>query len=140
VTVVEVLAAALIVSVAVAGAVSLYVAMLTMTRTNRDGTTASELARYATEQARFKGFTNLADGSSVRYYNSSGAISSEASSSGSSSYFSVTTAVSTDKTQSSTTGSRISPLALRTVTVTVRRLSDSRTLETWGTYLARGGV
>lgn len=137
---VEVLAASLIVSVAVTGSVSLFFEMLNMTRGNRDGTAAAELARYASEQAHFKGFQMLVDGTTVRYYNSSGTISSEATSQASSSYFSVTTVVSSDKTQTSSSGNRISPLALRTVTVTVRRLSDNRTMEKWGTYFARGGV
>lgn len=140
ITLLEVLASALVVSIALTGAVSLFSSMLTLTRNTRDGSTAAELARHTEEKLRMDGFLNVTEGSTTVYYNSSGTIASASSTRAGTSYYSVTTTVSTDKTQSSTGGSRIAPLALRTATVTVRRLSDNQVLESWGTYFARGGV
>jgi Tfp pilus assembly protein PilV len=140
ITLVETLAAALIVSIAVGGAVSLYTSMLTLTKNTRDATTGAQLARHTTENIRMDGFTNAVDGTSTLYYGSAGTLSSASTTRSGTSYYSVTTTISTDKTQTSTTGTRIAPLALRTVTITVRRLTDNSVLETWGSYLARGGV
>lgn len=135
---VEVLAAVLITSVTVLGAVGLYAGISHMTQNTNDDSTAESLCRRGVEEAKSPGFANLVDGTTVKYYDENGGGGSTTKSS--TSRFSVTTTVSSDLIEKNGSSVCASADALRTLTVVVRRLTDNSVLEQTATYLARGGV
>lgn len=128
----DTLAASLIITVAMVGSVGVFFNVLNLTQRTVEASTASNLARRTIEDAKVLGFDDLADGSTTRYYNTNGGVLSN--STGAS--FKVTQTVTTDTYDSDGTPA---DSALRTLLVTVQRQSDSTTLETTATYLAKGG-
>ncbi|RYG32222.1 type II secretion system protein [bacterium] len=131
ITLIETMAAALIVTISMTGTVAVFFAVSTMTNRTSQSSVAVSIARRRIEEVRKLGFrtADLPDGTTTLYYdmNGNGGVTTKTSAHA----FSATTVVSTDGTGNA---------ALRTVIVTIRRLSDNAVIETTGTYLAWGGV
>jgi Tfp pilus assembly protein PilV len=135
---VEVLVASLITAVAMLGAVNVFASASRMTQNTAELSIGVSLARRVIEEAKGPGFPYLNDGTTITYYDRNGEGASTTK--GSVHRFTVTRVVSSDKLQTSTTVTRPAGNALRTLTVTVRRIPDNAVMAQTGTYLCRGGI
>lgn len=148
---VEVLVAGIILSVCVAAIVSVFYFGFQVTQHSDDKSVGYNIARLELERIRVEGFDNAVivrdgvgvitsrglDGTETLYYDSTGA--KLATSSGA--FYSVTVVITSDKLDTvSGGGQRPADDALRTVIVTVRRISDSSVVHKDGTSIARSGV
>lgn len=134
---IEALVAAVIISVALMGLMSLWSFSTALTvKVDRDSI-GYNLARRGLEKARAAGFALMPEGNSVYYYDANG--ENEATVNANHRY-SVTINVTSDRMASQQGVPQVSSDALRAVVVTVVDLSNSAVVETAGTALVRGGV
>ncbi|WP_227625120.1 type IV pilus modification PilV family protein [Fimbriimonas ginsengisoli] len=133
ITMIETLIATVIVTVAMLGAVGIFMSVATLSANTAQASTAETIARRAIEEAKNLGFANLPEGSTTRYFDINGA--GGATSTSPTDRFKVVTTVSSDVIS----GGVVDKTALRTVIVTVISTTDNKTLETTGTYFAWGG-
>lgn len=130
---VETLVAATIVTVAMMGSVGIFFSVSNLSDRTAEGSVVSSLVRRTIEEAKNKGFANLPEGTTIKYDDVYG--TGDRTTKTAADRYSVTTSVTSDII----TGGSPDKTALRTVIVTIKRLSDNTTLETTGTYLAWGG-
>lgn len=137
----EVLVAMLVVGVTAASLVSMWYFGYNVASDADDVTMAYNLARENLESIKETGFYNTAEAPAsspvIYYYDPTGASQAAGSSSR---RYEVTITVVSDKTQSGSSPVQPAADALRTVTITVTRITDSSTLCTLTSYLARNGV
>ncbi len=139
ITLIETLAATLIVSVAVFGSISIFYTATNMTGNTARSSIAESLVREAVEQVHNQGFqwcTNSSssspcDGTVTAYFDANG----EPTVAASAKYTVVTTVVS-----SALTSGVPNNTALRTVTVTASNSTSGAVYDTSGTYLTWGGI
>ena len=140
-TLIEALVTSLIVTISVASVVSMWYFAYNMDRLTDDQGVAYNLGRSAIEQVHETGFYDTAEApaaSPVVYYYDHNEVNQTLTPS--KAQFKVTVSVVSDKTNGATSGQTWADDALRTVTVTVTRLSDGRQLYQTVTYLARDGI
>ena len=133
-TLIEVLVAALIVSVCLAATVSMwYFSFRISANTDAQGA-AYSLGRRAMEEVKETGFQDTTEGTATVYYDKQGGSKSAARTSAH--VYSVTTVVASSKLSGSAPASD----ALRTVTITVTSLATNQTVYQTSTYLVRAGI
>jgi uncharacterized protein (TIGR02598 family) len=150
-SIIEVLIAISIMGVCIAALTSLFLFSFNLTRNSDERSTGYNIARRELERIRSEGFKNTIivrdsdgnitsqgrDGTEVIYYSNQGTRLS--SSSGAT--YSATVVVTSDKLDTlSGGGTRPAADALRTVIVTVRKISNSSVVFTDGTFIVRSGV
>lgn len=137
---IEVLVASMVASVALLGMVRLWSFSFNMTRATDQQGVGYNVGRLAIERVKLTGFTHTAEGTVTRFYNKEG--KGESSTQLSSSVYRMTLLVKTDKMgQHSQTGqAHPAPNALRDVLVTVDRLEDNRRVFVGRTNLTRSGL
>ncbi|RYG45943.1 type II secretion system protein [bacterium] len=134
ITLIETLISSLIVTISMTGTMAMFFAVSNMSNRTSQATVAAAIARRRIEEVRYMGFQNQPEGTSVQYFDMTGSGGAGVRSLGE--FFSATTVVSS----TALSGTTPTKTALRTVTVTVRRVSDNAVLESTGTYLAWGGI
>ena len=145
---IEVLVSSLILALSLLAALSLYGFSMTLVEKTGDEGYAYNIARRWLEDARQKGFpyTKLPEGTTTRYYTAKGMDSGGTDPNGSSSSFAdakfrMDRVVISDKfTTVSGGATHPADTSLRTVTVTVTRISTGQVVEQTGTTLVRSGV
>jgi len=137
---IEVLVASIVASVAVLGMVRLWSFSFNTTRSSDQQGVGYNVGRLALERIKMSGFDYTAEGTIVRYYDKEG--KGEAKVVSGTSAYKLTVTVVTDLLghHSETSETRPAPDSLRDVTVTVERLEDSRNVFTGKTNLARAGL
>lgn len=130
---VETLVATAIVTVAMMGSVGIFFSVSNLSDKTAEGSVVSSLVRRTIEEAKNKGFANLPEGTTTKYDDMYGA--GDHTTKTAADRYMVTMSVTSDVI----TAGVPDKTALRTVIVTVKRVSDNSTLETTGTYLAWGG-
>ena len=137
---VEILAAAAIIGVSLTALIGLFFFGQNMVDNSDDVAVGVNLARQRIEIYRALGFRYAPEGAMNLYYDRS-ALNPTVSQ-GSSSYFHLNGNVSSDRLEYNASLNAYYPndLALRTVTVTVTRVSDGRIMAKLVTYLARSGI
>lgn len=137
---IEVLVASIVASVAVLGMVRLWSFSFNTTRSSDQQGVGYNVGRLALERIKMTGFDYTLEGTVVRYYDKEG--KGESSVAKGSSAYKLTMKVETDLLayHSQTGEVRPAPDALRDVTVTVERLEDSRNVFVGKTNLARSGL
>ena len=133
-TLVEVLAASVIVGVCIAAVVSMWSFAFRLSATSDRESVGSSLGRRAVEEVKQSGFQDATEGTTTVYYDSQGG--SRGTTQNSSHAYSVSTTIASDLLN----GSQPASGALRTVTVQVTFLSTGTTVYQCSTYLARAGV
>jgi Tfp pilus assembly protein PilV len=134
ITMMEVLVAGVVLITCVVALVQFMYVNFALTGQAEDISSAYSMARTAIETVRQQGFSNAPEGSSTVYYDGS-ATFPPSTSQVSSSVFSCNTNIVSDIFS----GSNPAPTALRTVTVTVTRLSNSLIVYQTTTALADYG-
>ncbi|HJP83745.1 MAG TPA: hypothetical protein VJ835_09600 [Fimbriimonadaceae bacterium] len=147
----ELLVAGSILAVTMTAIVSLFVFVFRVTQRSDDKSIAYNIARKEVEYIRSEGFSNalivrntdgtiaskFGDGTRVTYYSNTGAAL--ASSQGAT--YSATLVVTSDRFDTvSGGGTRPAQDSIRTVIVTVRRISTNEVVHKDGTLLTRSGV
>jgi uncharacterized protein (TIGR02598 family) len=137
---IEVLVASIVASVAVLGMVRLWSFSFNTTRSSDQQGVGYNVGRLALERIKMSGFDFTAEGTVVRYYDNEG--KAESSVVKATSAYQLTVKVETDilAVHSQTGQVRPAPDSLRQVTVTVQRLEDSRNVFVGRTNLARSGL
>lgn len=139
-TLVEVLVAALLLSIGLMGLLNTWVFSYNVTTNTDNSAIAYSLGRFALERVKMTGFYATAEGSTDAYYSGNEvSVASNASNV----RFRVTTSVTSDQVASGTAGvagAVPADNALRTVTITVRLQPAGTVLYQTNTYLARAGV
>ena len=136
---VEVLVASAILAVSLAGVASMWYFSYNMSTTTDTRGAAYAIGRHVLEEIKETGFRYASEGTTTLYYDSNGGSASTTSSR--SSAYQVTVVITSDKFSTSTSGGTVpADDALRTVVLTVTRLSDNTTVYQTGTYLVRSGV
>jgi prepilin-type N-terminal cleavage/methylation domain-containing protein len=133
-TLIEVLAASVIVGTCLAAVVSMWAVAFTLSTNADHKSVGYNLGRRALEEAKQTGFQDTAEGTTTNYYDATGGSRSATRTSAHS--YSVAVTVSTD----SISGGVPAPAALRTVSITVRFLRPDTTVYQCSTYLARAGI
>ena len=133
-TLIEILAASVIVGTCVAAIVSMWAFAFGLSATADRQSIGYSLGRGAVEQVKQTGFQDTAEGTATVYYDAQGGSRSAVQTNIHD--YSVTTVVATDLMN----GASPAPSALRTVTVTVRFVGSGASAYTCGTYLARAGI
>ena len=139
-TYIEVLVAALVMGISLAGMVSMWYFSFNLTVANDSEGIAYNIGRQAMEQTRIQGFVFAPEGVTTTFYNNSEAVvtSTDPSRSLLLNVSVVSSAVSSGTAGYS--GAVPADAALRTVTITVTRLSDTRLMYTTSTYLVKYGI
>ena len=137
---IEVLVASIVASVALLGMVRLWSFSFNATRSSDQQGVGYNVGRLALERIKMTGFDYTSEGGVVRYYSANG--TGESSTRLASSAFKLEVAVKTDLLgyNAETGETRPAPDALRDVLVTVDRLEDNRRVFVGRTNLARSGL
>ncbi len=135
ITMVEVLVAGLVLATSVVALVQFMYVNFQLTGKAQDISSGYSMARSAVESVREQGFTNAAEGNTTVYYDGN-ATYPPSTSKASGSVYSCLTNVTSD----TFSGASPATTALRTVTVTVTRISTSQVVYTTTTALANLGV
>jgi Tfp pilus assembly protein PilV len=140
ITLVELLVAALLMSIGLMGMVQMWAFSYTMTSRTDDLSIAYNLGRQEMERVKMSGFTGAAEGTVDKYYDVNQVYLG--STPGTSRFHCSVSVVSSAVKSGSigTAGAVPDDAALRTVTVTVRRTGSAGSLYTSSTYLVKGGV
>jgi len=139
-TFVELLVAAMLMSISLMALVNIWAFSYRMTADNDDRGIAYNIGRITIETVKVAGFTNAVEGSTTTYYDAYEAVRATAASPA---RFRVVTSIVSSAVKSGTIGAAgavPADTAYRTVTITVTRLTDSKTLYTTGSYLVRAGI
>lgn len=139
-TLVELLVAALLLSIGLMALVNMWMYSFRMTVITDDYGVAYNLGRQAMEQVKMQGFASAPEGSTVVHYRANQTVTSTGASDR---RYQVTTSIVSSSVKSGTPGSAGAvPMdtAIRTVTVTVRLTASNQVIYVTHTYLARGGV
>ncbi len=140
VTYVDLLVAALLMSIGMMALVGTWVFSFTVTANTDDIAIAYSLGRYTVEQVKMSGFTGQPEGTATAYFDGN---QNAVSSTSSAKRYTVTTSVVSSQVSSGTAGQSgavWTNSALRTVTVTVTLASSGRALFQTTTYLVRAGI
>lgn len=133
----EVLIGSFILVIAMMGTVSMMLALNGLSLQNSQRSTAVSIARRAMETVHSLGYANATEGTTTTYYDvygNGGSTTKVATD-----RYSVATTVLTNPSFTGTWNESTYPDRLRSVKVVVSRISDSKVLETTGTYLAKDG-
>ena len=133
-TMVEVLVAGLVLVTSVVALIQFMYVNFGLTGRAQDLTAGYSMARTAIELVREQGFTNAAEGTTTVYYDGN-ATYPPSTSQTTSSVFSCSAAITSD----AFSGANPAPTALRTVTVSVTRLSTNAPVYSTTTALANYG-
>lgn len=133
-TLIEVLVAAVIVSVCLAATVSMWYFSFRMSVNTDAQGAAYNLGRRAMEEVKETGFQDTVEGTATLYYDKLGG--SKSATRVAAHVYSVTTVVTSSKLNGSVPASD----ALRTVSITVTSLATNQTLYQTSTYLVRAGI
>lgn len=133
-TLIELLAASVIVGTCIAAIVSTWAFAFNLTAQSDRQSVGYSLGRRAIEEVKETGFQDTAEGTTTVYYDSTG--NNRSTTLASNHTYTVTRVVSTDVMS----GSSPAATALRTVTVTVNFRSTGTTVYQCTTYLARAGI
>jgi Tfp pilus assembly protein PilV len=150
-TLIEVLIAALILSLSLLAALSLFGFGMTMTEKTGDESVAYNLARKSLEDARTKGAGYsvpslglrtyfLPEGATVTYYDANGG--SESTTQNANHRFSLTRTTTSDRLATNPSSGQTFPAddAIREVSIVVRKLPGNQVLVETGTVIVRSGV
>jgi len=133
-TLIEVLAASVIVGTCIAAIITMWSFAFNLTATADRQSIGYSLGRRAMEEVKQTGFQDTAEGTATVYYDNQGG--SRSTTRTSSHAYSVATSVTSDLF----TGVQTATGALRTVSITVRFLGTDTTVYQCSTYLARAGI
>ena len=136
----EAISATLILTVGIMGMMKMWVFADNLTILTDKLGIAYSLGRRAIEKTKETGFISTADGTTVLYYDLD--MGQESATQQSYHRYSVTTVITSNRldTDPSTGAVTISNWALRSVAVTVTRLSTNTVIFQTGTHLIRGGL
>ncbi|HSV72675.1 MAG TPA: prepilin-type N-terminal cleavage/methylation domain-containing protein [Chthonomonadales bacterium] len=131
-TLVEVLVAGLILSIGILAISRLWIVSHELTIGTDDTGIAYNLGRMAMEHTKLAGFHSAPEGSATAHFDANQNPTTQAQA-----RFAVTTTIATSPPVS---GSGPDPSAIRTVTVSVRRIATNQVLYRTDTFLVRAGI